>query len=151
LSRQPPARPRTALPRPEARLDIRQLSVLPPGGTRLLLRGISFSLEPGTALGVIGPSGAGKSTLARALIGAWPAAAGEIRLGGATLGQYEPDMLGRLIGYLPQQVSLFDGTITENIGRLTPDPDPQKVIAAAKAAAAHQMILDLPDGYDTET
>lgn len=151
LTRHPPTRPRTALPRPKARLNVHQLSVIPPGGTKPLLRGISFSLEPGTALGVIGPSGAGKSTLARALIGAWPAAGGEIRLGGALLDQYEPDILGQLIGYLPQQVNLFDGTITENIARLMPQPDAEKVIKAAKAAAAHQMILNLPDGYDTQS
>ena len=100
-------------------------------------------------MGVIGPSGAGKTTLARALIGAWPVGAGSIRLGGATLDQFDPDVMGALIGYLPQQVTLFDGTIAENIARLTPNPDPDRVVRAARAAAAHQMILDLPQGYDT--
>jgi len=113
------------------------------------LRGVSFDIGPGQALGVIGPSGAGKSTLARALISAWPIASGSIRLGGATLDQYDPDVLGGLIGYLPQQVTLFDGTIAENIARLSPEPDPERIVAAAMAAAAHQMILDLPQGYDT--
>ena len=98
---------------------------------------------------MIGPSGAGKTTLARALIGSWPVGAGSVRLGGATLDQYDPDVLGNLIGYLPQQVTLFDGTIAENIARLSPEPDPARVVRAAQAAAAHQMILDLPQGYDT--
>lgn len=149
LSKHPPLPPQTSLPRPPAHIEARQVSLVPPGQDRPALRGISFSLEPGQALGVIGPSGAGKSTLARALIGAWPVAAGSIRLGGAPLDQYQPDVLGNLIGYLPQQVTLFDGTIAENIARLSPEPDPARVVNAAKAAAAHQMILDLPDGYDT--
>ncbi|AUH33567.1 type I secretion system permease/ATPase [Paracoccus tegillarcae] len=149
LSRQPPVPDRTPLPRPRAQLDVRNLSVIPPGQNQPTLRGISFSLPPGKALGVIGPSGAGKTTLARAIIGAWPLGAGSIRLGGATLDQYDPDVLGNLIGYLPQQVTLFDGTIADNIARMNPNPDPQRVVAAAKAAAAHQMILDLPQGYDT--
>ena len=149
LSRQPADIPRTPLPRPPAHLEVRQLSVAPPGQTTAILRGIGFDLLPGQALGVIGPSGAGKSTLARALIGAWPPGAGTIRLGGATLDQYHPDTLGTLIGYLPQQVTLFDGTIAENIARLSPRPDPERVVRAAQAAAAHQMILDMPNGYDT--
>ncbi|MBM3604782.1 MAG: type I secretion system permease/ATPase [Alphaproteobacteria bacterium] len=150
LTRQPPEAPRTSLPRPEARLEVRNLSVAPPGENTATLRGVSFGVMPGTALGVIGPSGAGKSTLARALIGAWPAGAGSIRLGGATLDQYHPDVLGSLIGYLSQQVTLFDGTIAENIARLSDTPDPERVVQAARAAAAHQMILDLPQGYDTQ-
>ena len=146
LSRHPPVAQRTPLPRPEARLELRNLAVVPPGQGAAMLRGVSFDLAPGQALGVIGPSGAGKTTLARALIAAWPVASGSIRLGGATLDQYDPDALGRLIGYLPQQVTLFDGTIAENIARLSPQPDPQRVVTAA---AAHRMILDLPQGYDT--
>ncbi|WP_415839929.1 ATP-binding cassette domain-containing protein, partial [Paracoccus yeei] len=134
---------------PRAQLEVRNLTVVPPGQTAPTLRGVSFDLGPGLALGVIGPSGAGKTTLARALIGAWPVAGGSIRLDGATLDQYDPDVLGGLVGYLPQQVTLFDGTIAENIARLSPDPDPQRIVAAATAAAAHRMILDLPLGYDT--
>ncbi|MFI0396646.1 type I secretion system permease/ATPase [Paracoccus jiaweipingae] len=149
LSRRAPPVPRTPLPRPQAQVGIRNLSVVPPGDNLATLRGISLRVGPGQALGVIGPSGAGKSTLARALIGAWPAAAGDIRLGGATLDQYDPDILGGLIGYLPQQVTLFDGTVAENIARLSPRPDPSLVVAAAQAAAAHDMILQLPNGYDT--
>ena len=148
LTRRPPQPQRTPLPRPAARLDVANLTVVPPGQTVPTLRGVSFNLAPGQALGVIGPSGAGKSTLARALIGAWAPASGSIRLDGATLEQYDPDVLGRLIGYLPQQVTLFDGTIAENIARLSSRPDPDAVVRAA-AAAAHRMILDLPQGYDT--
>lgn len=149
LTRRPPQTSRTPLPRPEAQLEVRNLTVIPPGQGLATLRGVSFDLNPGLALGVIGPSGAGKTTLARALISAWPIAGGSIRLAGATLDQYDPDVLGGLIGYLPQQVTLFDGTIAENIARLSPQPDPQRVVAAATAAAAHRMILDLPQGYDT--
>lgn len=150
LTRRPPVVPRTALPRPEAQLEVRNLTVVPPGQTVPTLRGVSFDLAPGQAMGVIGPSGAGKTTLARALIGAWQISGGSIRLAGATLDQYDPDLLGGLIGYLPQQVTLFEGTIADNIARLSPDPDPQRVVAAATAAAAHRMILDLPQGYDTQ-
>ncbi len=114
-----------------------------------VLRMVSFRLEPGQALGVIGPSGAGKSTLARALIGAWKPAGGKVRLDGATLDQYDPDVLGSYIGYLPQRITLFEGTIAENIARLQSNPDAEKVVAAARAAAAHEMIIRLPDGYDT--
>lgn len=149
LARQPKQAAHTPLPRPDAQLEVRQLSVAPPGQNSATLRNVTFGVGPGQALGVIGPSGAGKSTLARALIGAWPVGAGTIRLGGATLDQYDPDVLGNLIGYLPQQVTLFDGTIAENIARLSPEPDPERVVRAAQAAAAHQMILDLPNGYDT--
>ncbi|RJL02802.1 type I secretion system permease/ATPase [Paracoccus aestuarii] len=149
LTKQRAEAERTPLPRPEGRIDVRNLSVAPPGESLATLRGVTFAVAPGTALGVIGPSGAGKSTLAKALIGAWPVGAGSIRLGGATLDQYHPDILGSLIGYLPQQVTLFDGTIAENIARLAEKPDAERVVRAARAAAAHQMILDLPQGYDT--
>ena len=149
LSIVPPEAARTALPRPRAVLEVSGLTVVAPGQSQPVLRGVSFALSPGQALGVIGPSGAGKSSLARALIGAWPVAAGKIRLDGATLDQYDPDVLGGYIGYLPQRVTLFDGTIADNIARLSTSPDPEKIVAAARAAAAHDMILRLPDGYDT--
>jgi ATP-binding cassette subfamily C protein len=149
LSRTPPLVPRTPLPRPAARLEVVGLSLLSPGGTAPVLRGISFTLSPGQAIGVIGPSGAGKSSLARALTGVWRPSAGQIRLDGATLDQYGPDDLGRWIGYLPQRVALFDGTVAENISRLQGGTHPDRIIAAARAAAAHDLILSLPDGYDT--
>ena len=130
-------------------LDIQQVTVIPPGEQQAALRMVSFRLEPGQALGVIGPSGAGKSTLARALTGVWRPAGGKVRLDGASLDQYDPDVLGSYIGYLPQRVTLFDGTIAENIARLQTKPDFAKVVEAAKKAAAHEMILRLPEGYDT--
>jgi len=148
LTRMPEEPQRTALPRPRALLDIQNLTVTAPGDQQALLRMVSFNVTPGQALGIIGPSGAGKSTLARALIGLWRPVAGSIRLDGATLDQYDPDVLGGHIGYLPQSVRLFDGTIADNIARLG-HPDPAKVVAAARAAAAHDMILRLPQGYDT--
>ncbi len=146
---QPPG-PRTELPRPKALLEVQGLTLVPPGATAPVLRGLTFQLPPGQALGVIGPSGSGKSSLARALTGVWRPAAGRVRLDGATLDQYDPDSLGSYIGYLPQRVTLFDGTIAENIARLQSGADPARIIAAAKAAAAHEMILRLPDGYDTQ-
>jgi len=149
LTRQPVEPARTALPRPRAILDAQNLTVVPPGDTQAVLRMISFRLDPGQALGIIGPSGAGKSTLARTIIGVWRPAGGKIRLDGATLDQYDPDVLGSYIGYLPQRITLFEGTIAENIARLQTDPDPVKVVAAAQKAAAHDMIVKLPDGYDT--
>ncbi|KMK65330.1 type I secretion system permease/ATPase [Puniceibacterium sp. IMCC21224] len=149
LGEVPEEAPRTELPHPQAKLDVQQLTIVPPGEQQAALRLVSFTLMPGQALGVIGPSGAGKSTLARALTGVWRPAGGKIRLDGATLDQYGPDVLGRYMGYLPQRVTLFDGTIAENIARLSTAPDSAKVVAAAQKAAAHDMILKLPDGYDT--
>ena len=100
-------------------------------------------------MGVIGPSGAGKSTLARAILGIWRPASGKVRLDGASLDNYDSDSLGSYIGYLPQDVALFSGTIAENIARLSDQPDPKLVVEAAKKSGAHEMILKMPDGYDT--
>jgi ATP-binding cassette subfamily C protein len=149
LTRQPVEPPRTALPRPRAILEAQNLTVVPPGESQAVLRMVNFRLEPGQALGIIGPSGAGKSSLARAIIGIWRPAGGKVRLDGASLDQYDPDVLGSYIGYLPQRITLFEGTIAENIARLQSAPDPAKVVAAAQKAAAHDMIIKLPDGYDT--
>lgn len=149
LSAVPEQRPRTNLPRPRAILEVTNATVLPPGEQQATLRMVNFRLEPGQALGVIGPSGAGKSSLARTLTGSWKPAGGTIRLDGATLDQYDPDVLGKHIGYLPQKVQLFDGTIFENIARLDPEATAENVIAAAKKADAHEMILQQPKGYDT--
>ncbi len=140
---------RTALPTPKGVLDVEQATIVLPGEQIATVRMISFSVTPGQAVGVIGSSGSGKSTLAKALTGLITPAAGKIRLDGAALDQYEPDVLGKHIGYLPQRVALFDGTITDNIARLSPEPDPAAVVLAAKRAGAHEMILSLPDGYDT--
>jgi PrtD family type I secretion system ABC transporter len=149
LTRVPQPVSRTTLPEPRAHLVIRGLTILPPGSSAPTLRNISFEVKPGEALGVIGRSGSGKSTLARALVGYWQPAAGEIRLGGATLDQYDPNRLGEHIGYLPQAVTLFPGTVAENIARMAPSPDPQAVVYAAQRANAHEIILTLPNGYDT--
>jgi ATP-binding cassette subfamily C protein len=140
---------RTALPKPKAHLEVDQITVIPPGESTAALRMVSFQVRPGQAVGVVGNSGAGKSTLARAITGLSTPAAGKIRLGGAALNQYDPDVLGKHIGYLPQRVTLFDGTIKENIARLSPTPDDAAVVKAAQRAGAHEMILLLPDGYDT--
>lgn len=149
LTKVRPELPHTELPRPRAILEAQNLTVVPPNETQAVLRMINFRLEPGQAMGVIGPSGAGKSTLARALIGAWKPAGGKVRLDGAALDQYDPDKLGSYIGYLPQRITLFDGTIAENIARLQGNPDGDAVVEAAKKAAAHDMITKLPEGYDT--
>lgn len=139
----------TRLPRPRARLSIEQITVIPPGCNHAALRMISFDINTGQAVGVIGPSGAGKSALARALTGVWHPAAGTIRLDGTALQHYDPDVLGQYIGYLPQRVHLSNGTIRDNIARLATAPDDVAVIQAAQQAGAHDMILALPDGYDT--
>lgn len=149
LSAVPPPRKLTELPRPRAILEVSQATIIPPGEQQASLRLVNFRMEPGQAIGVIGPSGAGKTTLARALTGVWRCAGGKIRLDGATLDQYEPDVLGRYIGYLPQTVQLFDGTIAENIARLDQTAKDADIVAAAQKAAAHEMILSLPDGYNT--
>jgi ATP-binding cassette subfamily C protein len=149
LGNVPEDAPRTQLPIPKARLVADQVTVVPPGEKQAALRMISFDVQPGQAVGVIGTSGAGKSTLARVLTGVWQPAAGKIRLDGASLEQYDPDVLGQHIGYLPQRVQLFDGTIKENIARMSMTPDDAGVVKAAQKAAAHEMILKLPDGYDT--
>ena len=144
-----PPPPRTALPKPAAKLEVEKLTVVPPGDQQAAIRMVSFAIPPGQAVGVIGRSGAGKSTLARAITGVWPIAGGKIRLDSAAIDQYEPDVLGHHIGYLPQKVTLFDGTIAENIARMELEPDSAAVVAAAQQAGAHEMILRLPDGYDT--
>ncbi len=150
LSRIPLAKEKTALPNPKARLAVKDLAVVPPGGNAPTLQGVSFSAEPGDSIAVIGPSGSGKSSLARALVGLWPAARGEVRLDGAELSQYDRDRLGRYLGYLPQDAVLFPGTIAQNVARFDPDATANDVVAAARLAAAHDLILALPDGYDTE-
>lgn len=150
LATVPPDSARTPLPTPKAQLDVSRLVAVPPGARAPNLRNITFSVTPGEALGIIGRSGSGKSSLARVLTGIWPATAGEVRLDGATLDQYGPDDLGRHIGYLPQGVTLFSGTVAENIARMSPTPDKAEVVRAAQAARAHDLITKLPQGYDTQ-
>lgn len=150
LSKVPPEAPRTTLPRPRAILEVQNISVVPPGERIPTLRNLSFELPPGQALGVIGQSGSGKSTLARVLTGVWPIQAGRVRLDGASIEQYSVDDLANYVGYLPQEVALFEGTIAENISRLSLEPDSEKVVSAAQKAAAHDLVLRLGNGYDTK-
>ncbi len=135
---------------PSGTLDARELTVIPPNARRPTLRMVSLHLEPGTAMGVIGGTGAGKTTLARALTGAWPLAGGSVRLDGAERTQYGADGFCGQIGYLPQAHTLFTGTVAENIARMRPERDDAAVMRAAMRAGAHDMILQLPDGYDTQ-
>lgn len=138
------------LPRPEGRVQFEQVIATAPGGNPALpiLKGVSFHLMPGGALGVIGPTAAGKSTLARILVGVWRATRGTVRLDGADVYEWSRADLGNHIGYQPQEVRLFDGTVAENIARFG-KVDPEEVVAAARKAAAHELILRLPGGYDT--
>jgi PrtD family type I secretion system ABC transporter len=138
-----------ALPRPKESVAVTALYVAAPGQQRPILQNINFILKAGDGLGVIGPSAAGKSTLARALAGAWWPLRGTIRLDGAALDQWSPEARGRDVGYLPQDIELFDGTVAENIARLEPGASSEAVIAAARAAGVHEMILQLPNGYST--
>ncbi len=136
------------LPEPKGDIKIRGIVVIPPGGRAPVLNNISLELSPGTAIGLVGPSGSGKSSLARALVGVWPVMAGSIRYDGADLNHLDPERLGPHIGYMPQDVELFSGTVAENIARFqTIDSD--AVVTAARKAGVHDMILQLPDGYDT--
>ena len=150
LAKIPQERDQMALPKPMTSYVVDAVSVVPPGDKRLVVQDIAFRLEKGNGLGIIGPSASGKSCLARALVGVWPPARGTIRLDGATLDQWPPALLGRNVGYLPQDVELMAGTVAQNIARLAPKPDPDKVIAAAKAAGVHDLILKLPDGYKSQ-
>ncbi|MFC7335441.1 type I secretion system permease/ATPase [Rhodocista pekingensis] len=145
-----PPRPQPMpLPAPTGALAVEGLVAIPPGSTVPALRGISFQVEAGETIGIIGPSAAGKSTLVRMLVGVWPAYAGKIRLDGADIGQWDRTQLGPHIGYLPQDVELFSGTIAENISRFG-SVDPDKVVAAARMAGVHDLIVRLPQGYDTQ-
>jgi ATP-binding cassette subfamily C protein EexD len=136
------------LPDPQGRIQLENAVVVPPGGKVPVLKGISLVIEKGDIVGVIGPSGAGKSTLARAILGIWPTANGAIRLDGAEVFNWDREHLGGFLGYLPQDIELFEGTISENIARFG-DIDPEQVVAAAKMADVHDLILRFPEGYDT--
>ncbi len=138
-----------ALPAPERSFAVDRIHVVPPGGEQPVLQDISFSLERGQALGIIGPSGSGKSSLARALVGVWPQTHGKIRIDDAALDQWSSEALGRHLGYLPQDVELFDGDLALNIARFDPDATPDGVLEAAHAAGVHNLILSFPQGYGT--
>ncbi len=150
LELMPAARPRLALPAPAAKLSVEYASVTPPGESRLLVQDVTFALNAGQVLGVIGPSASGKSSLARLLVGAWPPVRGRICLDGAALDQWQPESLGPFIGYLPQDVELFNGSIAENIARFKTSASDEDVVKAARTAGVHELILNLPNGYDTQ-
>lgn len=138
-----------SLPAPLGRLNTEQVVVVPPGANVPSVRGVTMSLEAGEALGIVGPSASGKSSLARALLGIWPAYSGKVRLDGADISAWNRTELGPYIGYLPQDIELFDGTISENICRFG-EEDAEKVVEAAKLSGIHDLILHLPNGYDTK-
>lgn len=139
-----------ALPVPKQQLSAESLAGGPPGAQRLTFAEVNFTVRAGSALGVIGPSASGKSSLARALIGVWPSYRGSVRLDGAALDQWDSDRLGRYIGYLPQDVELFAGSVAQNIARFDENASSEAIVAAARAARVHDLILKLPNGYETE-
>jgi ATP-binding cassette subfamily C protein len=141
--------PATQLPAPCRSLEVQHLVIAPPGERAVLVQGVNFRLEAGDGLGIIGPSGSGKTSLIRTLVGVWPALKGSVRLDGAELNQWERGMLGKSIGYLPQDVELFDGTVAENISRFELTPTSEDILSAAKLAHLHDILTALPNGYDT--
>ena len=138
-----------ALPAPKSEVSVEGVSVAPPGVQKLVAQDVAFRLKAGNGLGIIGPSASGKSSLVRSVVGVWAPVRGKVRIDGAALEQWSPEALGQHIGYLPQDVELFAGTVAQNIARFEPDPDPGKVIAAARAAGVHDLVLRLPEGYET--
>ena len=150
LAATPPSATRLELPPPAQVLSLEALSVSPPGAKGVVVHDIRFALKAGSALGIVGPSASGKSSLVRAIVGVWPAVRGCVRLDGATIDQWTPAARGHHIGYLPQDVELFEGTVAQNIARFEQDPPAAAVIAAAKAAGVHDLIVNLPAGYETE-
>jgi ATP-binding cassette, subfamily C, type I secretion system permease/ATPase len=150
LLESPEALPQHELPKPKGHLSVEKVVVFPPGASKPVLKGLSFNLEPGEALGVIGPSAAGKSTLARALVGIWAPRSGAVRLDGAEIQNWNRAELGPYLGYLPQDIELFAGTVADNIARLSDNPDPEQVVLAARRAGAHELILQFEHGYNTE-
>ncbi|MEH6776225.1 MAG: ATP-binding cassette domain-containing protein, partial [Cereibacter changlensis] len=150
LAAMPEERSYLTLPKPQASLKVEGLTVASPANGRVLLSDISFELSAGQALAVIGPSGGGKSTLLRALAGVWPALRGTVRFDGTALNHWEPARMGELVGYLPQEVNLFNASILDNIARLSEQRDSAAIHAASAAAGVHGMISSMPEGYDTQ-
>lgn len=148
LGRVPEEQEKMPLPAPNGQLAVKDLIVAAPGSREPLLKNINLTISVGEFVGIIGPSGSGKSTFARAVLGVWPALSGKVRLDGADIFQWDREALGPYVGYLPQDIELFDGSISDNIARFG-EVDPDKVVAAAQAAGVHEMVLALPQGYDT--
>jgi PrtD family type I secretion system ABC transporter len=144
-----PSAPAVRLPSPSRHLCAQHLTVVAPGSNRTVVRNVSFSLAAGAGLALLGASGSGKSSLAKAIVGIWPAVQGDIRLDGARLDQWDSDVLGRHIGYLPQNVALFDGTVADNICRFEQKASEEDILSAAMVAGAHDLIVSLPQGYAT--
>ncbi|MES0033257.1 type I secretion system permease/ATPase [Mesorhizobium sp. M0040] len=138
-----------SLSAPVSALAVESICVTPPGERRVVVQDVGFALERGAGLGIVGPSASGKSSLVRAIAGIWLPARGTVRLDGATLDQWLPQELGNHVGYLPQDVQLFDGTIAENIARFEPQASSDKILAAARAAGVHDLVVHLPEGYET--
>jgi ATP-binding cassette subfamily C protein PrsD len=149
LGHLPPRTRPMPLQAPAKTLVVQNAAVCPPGEQKIVCQEVNFTLAAGKALGVIGPTASGKSSLARMLVGVWTPARGSIRLDGATLDQWSPEALGRHVGYLPQDVELFPGNVAQNIARFEDPPHPEAVLAAAQAAGVHELIVNLPDGYET--
>ncbi|WP_116090608.1 type I secretion system permease/ATPase [Sphingomonas crusticola] len=145
-----PPEPVTQLPRPDGLVTVEQVSFAPAGAPALVLSGLNFKIAPGDFVGVIGPSGAGKSTLARLMVGIWKPNSGTVRLDGADVYSWDREDFGRNVAYQPQDTELFAGTVRDNIARFLPDASDEQVVAAAQLAGAHELILRLPKGYDTE-
>jgi PrtD family type I secretion system ABC transporter len=150
LGSMPAQTAQTMLQTPSSRLAVEAVSIAPPGDQRIVVHDVTFALEAGNGMGVIGPSGSGKSSLVRALVGVWQPFRGKVRLDGAALDQWSPDVLGRHVGYLPQDVELFAGSIAQNICRFDSEASSESIIAAAKEAGVHQMIITMREGYDTQ-
>jgi PrtD family type I secretion system ABC transporter len=150
LERMPAEQEAMPLPAPKGKLSCEQVIYVPRGRDKPVLNGVTFALEPGEVLGVIGPSAAGKSTLCKILVGSWQPTRGHARLDGADLFSWPSEQLGPYVGYLPQDVELFGGTVKDNIARLAPEPDPNAVVEAAITAGVHETILRLPNGYETD-
>ena len=140
----------TQLDPPAKRLQVETLAIAPPGQQKIVVQDVSFTVEAGHGVGIIGPSGSGKSSLVRSLVGVWKPARGKVRLDGAALDQWSPEALGQHIGYLPQDVELLAGSIAQNIARFDPDADDADIIAAATEAGVHEMVIKMPEGYDTQ-
>ena len=140
----------TLLQTPSSRLSVEGVGIVPPGDQRLIVQDVTFALTAGNGLGIIGPSGSGKSSLVRALVGVWQPVRGKVRIDGAALDQWSSDVLGRYIGYLPQDVELFSGSVAQNICRFDPEATSDGIIAAAKDAGVHEMIIKMREGYDTQ-